>query len=243
MVTDAEVEIVLVHGACHGPWCWEDVIRPLRAAGLHVTAVDLPMTSLVDDANVVRRAVARSQRAIRKVLLVGHSYGGVVITAGGHDADLLMYCAGTMPDAGQAASDLVPRLLTPELAASLAVIGDGSTFELDPAAATPAFFNRCTSEQVERILPRLRPMHQICMDQEVGRPAWREVSSTYVVCSDDFAMAPMYQLECAAQVGDHIVLDTDHSMFYSATGEFVAHLISVASRLSGQAVPSTPNAG
>lgn len=223
------IGVVLVHGACHGSWCWENVVDPVRSAGLEVHAVDLPLTSLSNDADVVRSAVRAMKESCEAVLVVGHSYGGVVITAGGHEADALMYCAASMPDAGQAASDVVPQLTTPELESSLAVHEDGVTFGLDPVRAVPAFYGMCTAAQIKDVLGRLRPMHFACMNEAIVEPAWRSVPSSYVVCTEDLAMAPAYQEGRANFLGDAVRLRCDHSLFYSAPDQLVARLVEVAS--------------
>ena len=229
-------QIVLVHGACHGPWCWEPIVEPVRAHGFGVQAPELPMTSLDADVDVVRRAV-RQARESGPVLLVGHSYGGVVITAAGHDADELLYCTATMPDNDQSATDVFPRLFTPELADALETSEDGTELVLHPERSIPAFFNRCTAEVIGQLRPRLRPIHQVCFTEPVGPAAWRTVPATYIVCSDDHAMSVEYQEACATALGDSIHLDSDHSLFYTATAELISRVVEIAERLA-QAAPS-----
>lgn len=233
----ADVCILLVHGACHGPWCWEEVEDPLSSRGWTVRTVDLPLTSLRDDAAVVRDGVRDANRLADAVLLVGHSYGGVVISEAGHEAGHLVYCAATMPDPGESASDILPRLRTQELTDALELVGNGSVFSLNPERAVPAFYNRCSEEQVARAVPRLRPMHLACMNEAVSRSAWLEVPASYIVCTDDNALAPSYQREQAERLGDYIVLDTDHSMFYSASEQFIDRLDALAGRLHKSVPP------
>ncbi|WP_248199226.1 alpha/beta fold hydrolase [Microbacterium invictum] len=227
--------MILVHGACHGSWCWEELSPPLRNAGLTVTAVDLPLTSLADDAHVVREAVREAKEQGHMVLLAAHSYGGVVITAAGHEADELMYCAATMPDSDESASDAFERLFTPRLEAAMESMDDPAVFRLSAEGATPAFYNRCADSTIHAVLPRLRPMHHRCMTAPVGRASWRDVPATYVVCTDDFAMAPSYQRACATILGDYIEIDTDHSLFYSAPDALLSRMLAVASRMRDRA--------
>lgn len=189
------------------------------------------MTSLEADASVVRLAVA-SAKADGPVLLTGHSYGGVVITAAGHDADELLYCTATMPDDGQSATDVFPKLFTPELEHALDQAEDGS-LRLNPESSVPAFFNRCSPELIDEVRPRLRPIAAECFTTPVARAAWREVPASYVVCTDDHAMAPAYQRECATKLGVSIELDCDHSLFYTATDALIDRIIEIAARLSG----------
>ena len=98
--------IVLVHGAWADGSSWSEVIPKLAAKGLNVTAVQLSLTSLADDAATVKRAIALEDGP---VLLVGHSYGGAVITEAGGDpkATGLVYVAAFAPDAGESAGALL----------------------------------------------------------------------------------------------------------------------------------------
>jgi len=234
------VGIVLVHGACHGSWCWEDVVGPVTEIGFAVDAVDLPLMSLTGDAEVVRSAVRKMKQSCDEVLLVGHSYGGVVITAAGHEADALMYCAASMPEAGHSASDVVPQLTTPELQASLLIYEDGVSFGLDPELAVPAFYGKCSPAQVQASLHRLRPVRFACMNEVIEAPAWSSVPASYIVCAQDFAMARDYQQGRALFLGDSVTFDCDHSLFYSATDAFIERLVSVADRMRYQLAQTNP---
>jgi len=97
--------IVLVHGAWADGSSWNKIIPLLEAKGFHVTAVHLPFTTLADDVAAVKRTLALQDGP---VLLVGHSYGGAVITEAGNDPKVasLVYVAAFAPDAGQSAGDL-----------------------------------------------------------------------------------------------------------------------------------------
>ena len=231
-----EVGVVLVHGACHGAWCWEEVVGPVESAGFTVHAVDLPLTTLSDDAAVVRSAVRAMKDSGLAVLVAAHSYGGAVVTAGGHDADALMYCAAMMPDAGESAGSVAPALTTAESAASAVVAADGLTFTFDPDLAVQALYGKCTAEQADSAIRRLRPMHLACFGEPIEQPAWRTVPASYVVCAEDLTVAPRYQRERADVAGDAITLDTDHSPFYSATDALVGRIVEVAGRLRGPGI-------
>jgi pimeloyl-ACP methyl ester carboxylesterase len=226
-----DVTILLVHGACHGSWCWEEVLGPLQQRGWSTMTVDLPLTSLRDDAAVVRAAIDDLKAADQRVLVAAHSYGGVVVSDSAHRADALVFCAGTMPDTGQMNADIVPLIQTDRLLAALEISEDGLDASLRPEHAVPAFYNRCSAEVAARALPRLRPMKVLALNQVVERPAWHGVPSSYIVCTDDYAMAPSYQRACAERLGDYIVIDTDHSLFYSATAQLVERLDELALRL------------
>src|SRR5215831_8570489 len=96
--------IVLVHGAFADGTCWAKVIPILEKRGFHVVAVQNPLTSLSDDANATRRIIAMQDGP---VILVGHSWGGAVITEAGDDPKVvgLVYVAAYVPDVGKSAND------------------------------------------------------------------------------------------------------------------------------------------
>jgi pimeloyl-ACP methyl ester carboxylesterase len=229
----ATVAVVLVHGACHGAWCWEDVVPRLAERGWDVRTVELPLTGLYDDAAVVRDAVAQAKSDGCRVLLVGHSYAGFVISEGGHAADELVYCAASLPDPGDSATNQFSQITTPELDVAVVNSEDGTLLSLHPERAVPAFYNLCTPEQVAAALARVRPMHVAALDEVAHEPvAWRQVRSSYIVCSRDKAMAPAYQRRRAEMLGEYVVLETDHSLFYTATKPLVDRLDELAKRLA-----------
>src|SRR3984893_17037006 len=101
-----EKTVVLVHGAFADGSSWEKVIPLLQAKGLKVVAVQNPLTSLADDVAATRRAIARQDGP---VILVGHSWAGMVVSEAGDDPKVagLVYVAAIVPDEGQAASDVL----------------------------------------------------------------------------------------------------------------------------------------
>ena len=136
--------VVLVHGAWHGAWCWEQVVRRLDAAGQPSVAVDLPSVSsptatLADDAACVRDAL---DALTTEAVLVGHSYGGSVITESGVHAAVahLVYLTAFALEVGESAAE--NELTGGERGALEAAIrvGDG-VLTIDPDLAVPAFFH------------------------------------------------------------------------------------------------------
>src|SRR5262249_54411069 len=116
--------VILVHGAWADGSCWSKVIPALAAAKLSVTAVQLPLTSLQNDAATLKRAIALEEGPL---LLVGHSYGGAVITEAGNDPNVigLVYVAAFAPDAGESAGALLGSVLPTPLASELRPDGEG----------------------------------------------------------------------------------------------------------------------
>jgi pimeloyl-ACP methyl ester carboxylesterase len=102
--------VLLIHGAWADGSSWSKVIPLLEAKGLHVVAVQIPLTSFTDDVSATQRAIALEDGP---VLLVGHSYGGAVITEAGNDAKVagLVYVSAVAPDKGESAFGLSPAFL------------------------------------------------------------------------------------------------------------------------------------
>ncbi len=222
------VRLVLVHGSCHGAWCWEEVVGPLQERGWVVSAPDLPFTSFFDDAEAVRREIAAAKHRGERVVVVGHSYGGAVITQGGEAADHLVICAGPLPDIGEIVDD--PRAATPEVTPADVFLPDGM-FTLDPVRAAAGFFHRSSPEQACRAGERMRPMPAASFDERLTKAAWRHVPTSYIVCGDDRAFGASFQRSLLDRVRDHTEFDCDHSLFYSAAGPLIDRLHDIATEV------------
>src|SRR3954463_3231865 len=114
----AQTNVVLVHGAFVDASSWRKVIPLLEAKNLHVVAVQLPETSIEDDVAATKRMLSLQKGA---VVLVGHSYGGMVITAAADDPNVraLVYVAALMPEQGESGGDLIGRFPPPPGAAHI----------------------------------------------------------------------------------------------------------------------------
>ncbi|MFT3854616.1 MAG: alpha/beta fold hydrolase [Ilumatobacteraceae bacterium] len=223
------VSYVLVHGICHGAWCWDTTVDALRRAGHRAVAVDLPLTSLEVDAQCVRDVLDGLERP---VVLVGHSYGGLVISraAGGRtDVDALVYVAAVM----LAADDILRERAaeTPAVPlSSMATFTDDGHIVVAPPAAAHCFYNACDPEVAEAAARRLRPTASECLDRGPGAEPWRTIPSTYLVCTQDRAIHPQLQARMATRAGTVVTYDTDHSPFLSIPERFVADLLDVGDR-------------
>jgi len=203
--------VVLVHGAWHGAWCWDEVVGRLSGDGLSVVAVDLPSVTsggdLYDDARAVREVLDAT--AGDKVL-VGHSYGGIVITEAAAGADgvrHLVYLTAFMLDEGEALADVAGR--TPP--AWQIPDADGKTMSV--SRPQEVFYNTCAPEVADAAAARLRP-HTIASFVEPLRfVAWRDVPSTYVICERDNAIPVPAQEAMSAHADTTHRLQSDHSPF------------------------------
>lgn len=228
--------VVLVHGAWHGAWCWERVLPLVRGAGVDVTAVDLPSRvdsggGLDQDAAHVRSVLDGSDG---DVVLLGHSYGGAVITgAGDHDAvSQLVYLCAFALDAGescmaaaaeQSAEAGISHAGRPDAVAAIDIADDGtSTFA--SAGAKECLYNRCDAETADWAVAHLTPQPMATLSQAPTAVAWRGRPATYVVCTDDNIVHPDLQRIMARRCSAAVEWPSDHSPFLSAP-QLVADLL------------------
>jgi pimeloyl-ACP methyl ester carboxylesterase len=218
--------IVLVHGAFHGAWCWERLRRVLDERALPSIAIDLPghgaSTLPLGDLQADAHHVANLLGDIGgDVVLVGHSYGGGVITeAAGHADNVahLVYVAAICPDVGEsvARSVVVENLPRAELNDAL-IINEG-VMTIDPARAQSAFYHDCDPADMAAAIERLGPQLAASLTQPVTVAPWRTVPSTYLLCRQDRAIPAALQSALAQRCDSTVELDASHSPFLSMPG-------------------------
>jgi pimeloyl-ACP methyl ester carboxylesterase len=238
--------IVLVHGAWHGAWAWDRVIALLASAGVECAALDL--SGHGEDGGQFRDLyadVARVRGVLDEfdgdVVLVGHSYGGAVITeAGLHRAvQHLVYVAAFALDRGEscvnAAAEGEAAQIShdgrPNLGAGF-IMGAGDMITLDPASAAECLYNDCDADTVAWALARLVPQPLITLQGTPKGAAWRTKPSTYVVCVDDMAVHPDLQRIMARRCGSVMEWPTGHSPFLCRP-DLVAGLLVDLAKSSG----------
>jgi pimeloyl-ACP methyl ester carboxylesterase len=219
-------KVVLVHGAWHGAWCWERVVDELDALGVSSDAVELPLTGLADDASTARAAIeAAIADAGPGVVVVGHSYGGIVISeaaAGIDGVGRLVYLAAFMTDEDDDELSIMTAHGSPVLGAVVAVDGGAG---IDPAQARALFYGDSDDATVAAVIPKLRPMRG-SGNGLTRAPAWKAVPSTYVVCTEDGALPPAAQREMATRADVVVEWPTDHSPFLTRPGELASLIAS-----------------
>jgi pimeloyl-ACP methyl ester carboxylesterase len=220
--------VLLVHGAWHGAWCWQRLAGPLRALGYAPEAIDLPghgrstqpLTDLHGDADAVR---VRLDAIGEPTLLVGHSYGGMVITdAGAHDAVAgLAYVAAYMPDAGQTLLELFTAPALPkgerpsELVAAIRFSDDRSQMRLQGDGAAGALYGDCDPATQQWAITRLDAQSTASFTQAPRQVAWTSHLSSYVVCTQDRTIPAWLQRTMAVHADRVINLPASHSPFLS----------------------------
>jgi pimeloyl-ACP methyl ester carboxylesterase len=201
--------VLLVHGAWADGSCWNQVISNLSADGYNVTAVQLPLTSLSDDAAVVQRALARETG---KVLLVGHSYGGVVITQAGIDPKVagLVYVSAYAPVAGESALSLNNTVPATPIANDLQL--DASGFlTLTNAGVAAGFAQDLPAAQQVTVAATQGPLSATAFGANAAQVAWNNVPSWYIIASNDRAISPTLEATMAKRMNaTTITLQSGH---------------------------------
>jgi pimeloyl-ACP methyl ester carboxylesterase len=191
VVDSARTGVVLVHGLWHGGWAWDGVRARLDDAGIVSAAVELPLTSLAEDIAATRAVLDGFDRP---AVLVGHSYGGAVVTGAGdhpHVVHLLYLAAFQLADGESVGRTLPERDFAPtRLAAAFQVSEDGRLISLDPAKAAGVMYPDAPADVAAAAVARLRPVHRAVFRGVPDVIGWRTTPSTYVVCADDTAVNP-----------------------------------------------------
>jgi pimeloyl-ACP methyl ester carboxylesterase len=191
--------IVLVHGAWADGSSWDKIIPLLEKRGFHVTAVHLPFTTLADDAATVKRAVALQDGP---VLLVGHSYGGAVITEAGDDPKVaaLVYVAAFAPDQGQSAGDVNSQF--PPTPGDKEFHPDASGYlQLSEQGVMEDFAQDLPAAEKQLVAAT---QGQVSGPNELGAKvttaAWKEKPDFYIVADQDRMIDPALEQKFADQM-------------------------------------------
>ena len=220
--------VVLVHGAWADGSSWAKVIPLLEAAGLHVVAVQNPLTSLQDDVAAVQRAIALQDGP---VLLVGHSYGGVVITEAGTDPKVagLVYVAAFAPDAGQAVGELGKEF--PPAPGGAEIRPDAGGFLMMTRKGIEEDFAQDLPRAERKILAATQgPTNGAAFGAKVTNAAWRTKPTWYVVAANDRMIAPDLERQFAKTMkAKTITVPSSHVPMLSHAQQ-VAKLIIEASK-------------
>jgi pimeloyl-ACP methyl ester carboxylesterase len=226
--SDQPKSVVLVHGGFVDGSGWEGVYKVLKKDGYQVTIVQNPTTSLADDVVATKRAIAGANG---KVILVGHSYGGVVITEAGNDpkVDKLVYITAFAPDKGESVSSLianpapgapVPPILAPQ---------DGFLL-LDKSKFAASFAADVKPELASFMANAQVPWGVAALDGAVTEPAWKTKPSWYLVATADKMIPPDAQRAMAKRAGASMVEQSGSHAVYVSQPKVVADLIERAAQ-------------
>ena len=225
--------VVLVHGAFADGSGWGKVVPLLQAKGLHVVSVQNPLTSLADDVAATRRAL---DAQAGPVVLVGHSWGGVVISeAGTHErVKSLVYVAAFAPSEGQSAGELGKDRPAPP--GSKFIVADKEGFLSLNAEGMARHFAQDLPAATTRVMTATQgPINGKAFDEKVSAAAWRTKPSWYVLSQRDHMIDPGLQKAMAEKISARIVtLPTSHVPQLSKP-EQVANAILAAAAAGGDA--------
>src|SRR5947209_2497499 len=220
--------VVLVHGGFVDGSGWEDVYRILKKDGYNVSIVQNPTSSLADDVVATKRVIAAQNMP---VVLVGHSYGGVVITEAGNDPKVagLVYIAAFAPDKGESVAALiknpvpgapVPPILPPQ---------DGY-LSLDKAKFAASFAGDLPKEKADFMANSQVPWGLEALNGAVSEPAWKTKPSWYLVATDDKMIPPPAQQFMSKRAASTVVEVRGSHAVYVSKAEAVAELIKQAAQ-------------
>jgi pimeloyl-ACP methyl ester carboxylesterase len=218
--------VVLVHGGFVDGSGWQGVYDVLKKDGYNVSVVQNPTTSLADDVAVTRRALAAQNGP---AILVGHSYGGVVITEAGNDPKVagLVYIAAFAPDKGESVSALiknpppgapVPPILPPK---------DGYLF-LDRSKFRASFAADVSADAAEFMADSQVPWGLEALNGAVSEPAWKTKPSWYLVSTEDQMIPPDAQRAMSKRAGSTVAEVAGSHAVYVSQPKAVATLIAKA---------------
>jgi pimeloyl-ACP methyl ester carboxylesterase len=220
--------VVLVHGAFADGSSYAKVIPLLQARGLHVTVVQNPLTSLADDVAATKRALALQDGP---AILVGHSWGGMVISEAGNDPKVagLVYIAAIVPDAGQAANDVLkPYPSSPGLGEAKP---DASGYlSLTRKGIDEDFVPDLPAAERNIVFITQGPWNSTGLAEKVASPAWKTKPSWFVVVNDRM-LPPEYERAIAKQINaTTTTLTSGHVPMLSQPRAVAAVIIDAASK-------------
>jgi pimeloyl-ACP methyl ester carboxylesterase len=225
-MTDA-INVLLVHGAWADGSCWAKVIPLLQAKGLNVVAAQIPLTSLADDIALTRRMLGMLNGP---TVLVGHSYGGAVITGaadGAGQVKSLVYITGFGLDEGESLAALSQQ--GPPSAGSSAIGPDDHGFLwIDRARFHASFAADATGTEAAVMAAVQKPLAVAAFTGTSGAPAWRTLPSWYLQCTNDQMIPPPAQAFMAERMGATVrSVASSHAPFMAHPAE-VADIIALA---------------
>jgi pimeloyl-ACP methyl ester carboxylesterase len=223
-----ETNIVLVHGAGGDGSAWSKIIPILTDAGHRVIAAQLPLYSLKDDVDTVKRAI---ERVGGPTILVGHSYGGEVITNAGYNnpnVTGLVFIAAIAPDEGETGTDLfeqLPEEFLKRFNESVALDSAGFLYFI-PEKVHESFAHDVDLAEANVLAAVQKPFNQSITDEKSGPPAWRQLPTWYQVSESDRLIPPEIQRKYAERMNaTTISLNSSHASPVSHPNEIAEFII------------------
>jgi pimeloyl-ACP methyl ester carboxylesterase len=214
--------VVLVHGGWADGSSWGKVITILKNAGVNVVAVQMPLHSLADDVATVKRAV---EHIGGPTILVGHSYGGEVITNAGYNnpnVTGLVYIAAFAPDEGQSLSTFVDAKDFPQ---GFLILDSAGLAYINPVMFHDWFAKDVNTTEADIMAVAQKPFSAASFGEKSGPPAWKQLPTWYQISESDMMIPPNAQRQFAKQMNaTTISIDASHASYVSHPDE-IAKLI------------------
>jgi pimeloyl-ACP methyl ester carboxylesterase len=228
-------DFLLIHGSCHGAWCWEAVLPLLRARGHAARAIDLPGHGAdptpVSEVTLDAYAEAIARACGPRTVLVGHSMGGYAISAAARLVPeriaKLVYLCAYVPREGLSLAQMRMQAPSQPLLPAVRMRPDGISFTIDPEMAPAIFYNDCPEDVAQAATARL--CVQATAPTNVpffGTPEQAALARHYIRCMDDRTIPSAFQVTMTADwpEADLQEMPSGHSPFLSAPEDLVARL-------------------
>jgi pimeloyl-ACP methyl ester carboxylesterase len=191
--------VVLVHGAFADGSCYAKVIPLLTAKGLKAIAVQNPLSSLADDVKAIKRTLSQQEGP---VLLVGHSWGGAVITEAGNDPQVagLVYVAAGAPNSGESFNDWWKDYTPTPGVAEIKPYGKDGYVAFTQLGVRQYFAHDLPKEEADVVYAVQGPLAARCFDDKISTAAWHTKPSWYIVASEDRTIPPAVQSDSAKRM-------------------------------------------
>jgi pimeloyl-ACP methyl ester carboxylesterase len=226
--TERAKNVLLVHGAWADGSSWSKLIPLLEAKGLHVVSVQIPLTSFADDVAATQRAIALEDGP---VLLVGHSYGGAVITEAGNDPKVagLVNVSAVAPDQGESTFGLITSVATP-IGSELRP--DKSGFlKLTTKGIAEDFAQDLSAKEIAILTATQVPVSVAAMKGEVTTPSWKSKPSWYIIAANDRAISPDLEAAQAKRIGaTTITIPCSHVIMLAQPSQVATVILDAASK-------------
>ena len=221
--------VVLVHGLFADGSCWTEVIARLQAAGLNVTSVQNPLTTLPEAVASAERVLARQDGP---TVLVGHSFSGMIVTeAGAHpNVSALVYVAARAPDAGEDYTALAKTFATPP--ASAGIVFDGDEGRLSENAFLRDFAGDVPTAKAKVLYAVQQPFYKTLLAGKTTQAAWRSKPSYYAVSTEDRTINPDLERFMAKRMGARTIeLKSSHVSMISHPEEITQLILQATGQL------------
>jgi pimeloyl-ACP methyl ester carboxylesterase len=232
--TSTNTTIILVHGGWADGSSWGKVITILKNAGHRVIAVQLPLHNSADDIATVKRAIELTGGP---VLLVGHSYGGFVITNAAYNnpnVTGLVYVAAFAPDEGESLGTFVtPAMLPP----GILILDSAGMSYINPDMFHDAFAQDVNMTEADIMAIAQKPFNQSIFTEPSGPPAWKQLKTWYQVSDSDHMIPPDTQRMFAQRMNaTTISIDTSHASYVAHPDEIAQLILDAAAGGGGGAM-------